>query len=43
MAFGIDAFFEIDGVGSAGFKQNIIVTEIGAELLTTTPRLMWDE
>jgi hypothetical protein len=43
MTFGIDVFFGIDGVGSAGFEQNIIVTEIGAELLTTTPMLMWDE
>jgi len=43
MAFGIDAFFEIDGVGSAGFEQNFIVTEIGAELLTATPLMMWDE
>jgi len=43
LTFGIEAFIEIEGEGSAGFVQNIIVTEIGAELLTTTPMLMWDE
>ena len=43
MAFGIEAFLGIDGVGSAGFEQNIIITDDGAELLTTTPMLMWDD
>jgi len=43
MTFGIDVFFEMDAVVSAGFELNFIVTETGAELLTTTPMLMWDE
>jgi Xaa-Pro dipeptidase len=43
MAFGIEAFLGIAGVGSAGFEQNIIITDDGAELLTTTPMLMWDD
>lgn len=42
MAFGIEAFLAHDGVGSAGFEQNIIVNEVGTELLTTTPMLWWD-
>lgn len=42
MVLGIEAFLAHDGVGSAGFEQNVIVTGDGAELLTTTPMLFWD-
>lgn len=42
MALGIEAFLGLDGVGSAGFEQNVIVTDGGCELLTTTPMLWWD-
>lgn len=38
---GIEAFLAHDGVGSAGFEQNLIVTEDGAELLTKTPMIFW--
>lgn len=38
---GIEAFLAHDGVGSAGFEQNLIVSADGAELLTTTPMLFW--
>jgi Xaa-Pro dipeptidase len=42
MTFGIEAFLSAEGVGSAGFEQNIVVTENGAELLTDAPMLWWD-
>ncbi len=42
MAFGIEAFLGMEGVGSAGFEQNIIVTDAGAELLTPAPMLWWE-
>lgn len=38
---GIEAFLAHDGVGSAGFEQNLIVTADGAELLTKTPMIFW--
>ena len=41
MVFGVEAFFARKGVGSAGIEQNFIVTDDGAELLTTTPMLWW--
>ena len=41
MVLGVEAFFARKGVGSAGFEQNVIVTESGTELLTTTPMLRW--
>jgi Xaa-Pro aminopeptidase len=42
MTFGIEAFLSAEGVGSAGFEQNILVTDNGAELLTDAPMLWWD-
>jgi Xaa-Pro aminopeptidase len=42
MVLGIEAFLAHEGVGSAGFEQNVILTSDGAELLTTTPMLFWD-
>ena len=42
MVLGIEAFLAHEGVGSAGFEQNLILTAGGAELLTTTPMLFWD-
>jgi Xaa-Pro aminopeptidase len=41
MVFGIEAFLGREGVGAAGFEQNLIVTEKGAELLTTAPMIWW--
>lgn len=42
MAMGVEAFFGRPGIGSAGFEQNVLVTETGTELLTKTPMLFWD-
>ncbi|MYA87464.1 MAG: aminopeptidase P family protein [Boseongicola sp. SB0662_bin_57] len=36
---GIEAFVRHRSVGTAGFEQNVIVTDDGAELLTTTPMI----
>ncbi len=41
MVLGIEAFYAREGVGSAGFEQNIIVTEDGAEVLSNTPMRWW--
>jgi len=41
MVLGIEAFLAHDGVGSAGFEQNVIVGKDGCELLTRTPMLFW--
>jgi Xaa-Pro aminopeptidase len=42
MVLGVEAFLAYEGVGSAGFEQNVIITENGTELLTTTPMIFWD-
>ncbi len=42
MALGVEAFFGLPGLGSAGFEQNMLVVEDGIELLSTTPMLWWD-
>lgn len=34
---GLEAFLNLDGVGSAGFEQNYIVSEDGVELITPAP------
>lgn len=36
---GIEAFIAKDGIGTAGFEQNVIVGRKGIELLTTTPMI----
>lgn len=41
MVLGVEAFLAADGVGSAGFEQNIIVHADRNELLTTTPMVWW--
>ncbi len=41
MCFGIEAMAGRPGVGSAKFEQDVIVTEAGAELLTTIPNEYW--
>ena len=41
MVLGIEAFYAREGVGNAGFEQNIIVTEDGAEVLSNTPMRWW--
>ena len=42
MVCSSEAFLMRNGVGSAGFEQNFIVTEKGLELLTRTPMYFWD-
>jgi Xaa-Pro dipeptidase len=39
MVMAAEIFLTHPGVGTAGFEQNVIVTEFGTELLTTTPML----
>lgn len=41
MVLGVETFLALPGVGSAGFEQNLIVTEDGTELLTRTPMIWW--
>jgi hypothetical protein len=36
MVLGLETFLLRPGVGSAGVEQNVIVTETGTELLTTS-------
>ena len=42
MAIGVEAFFGLPGLGSAGFEQNMLVTGTGVELLSTLPMIWWD-
>ncbi len=39
MVIGSAAFFARTSVGGAGFEQNLIVTDRGTELVTTSPML----
>jgi Xaa-Pro aminopeptidase len=39
MVMAAEIFLTHPGVGTAGFEQNLIVTEAGSELLTRTPML----
>jgi Xaa-Pro aminopeptidase len=41
MVMAAEIFLTHPGVGTAGFEQNFIVTESGAELLTRTPMIFW--
>jgi Xaa-Pro aminopeptidase len=41
MVMGVEAFLSTPGVGSAGFEQNVIVTDAGAELITPAPSVWW--
>lgn len=41
MVLGVEAFLGKEGVGSAGFEENLIVTKNGTELLSKTPMLFW--
>ena len=41
MCFGIEAMAGRQGVGSAKFEEDVIVTDDGAELLTTIPTHYW--
>ena len=41
MVMAAEIFLTHPGVGTAGFEQNLIVTEQGPELLTKTPMLCW--
>jgi Xaa-Pro aminopeptidase len=41
MVMGAEIFITHPGVGTAGFEQNLIVTDTGPELLTRTPMLFW--
>lgn len=42
MAIGVEAFFGLTGLGSAGFEQNMLVTAGGVEILSTPPMIWWD-
>jgi Xaa-Pro aminopeptidase len=42
MAIGIESFLSSEDGGSAGFEQNLIITDTGTELLTKTPMIWWD-
>lgn len=42
MALGVEAFYGRDGVGAAGFEQNVLVTAKGTEVITKTPMVFWD-
>lgn len=42
MVMSTETFMATEGVGSAGFEQNFIVTAEGTELITNTPLLWWD-
>jgi hypothetical protein len=39
MVMAAEIFLTHQGVGTAGFEQNLIVTDAGPELLTRTPML----
>ena len=41
MVMSTETFMALEGVGSAGFEQNFIVTADGTELLTHTPLSWW--
>jgi Xaa-Pro aminopeptidase len=41
MCFGIEAMAGRAGIGSAKFEENVLVTDAGAELLTTVPTHYW--
>ena len=41
MVFGIEAFIGQEGVGAAGFEQNILVEDGRVELLTPAPMIWW--
>jgi Xaa-Pro dipeptidase len=41
MVMAAEIFLTHPGVGTAGFEQNLIVTDAGPELLTCTPMLFW--
>ena len=41
MVFGIEAFLGQEGVGAAGFEQNILVADGRVELLTPAPMIWW--
>ena len=42
MVMSTETFMATEGVGSAGFEQNFIVTAQGTELITNNPLLWWD-
>lgn len=42
MVVGIETFVAFEGVGSAGFEQNVIITASGPEVTTTAPMYWFD-
>jgi Xaa-Pro aminopeptidase len=36
-----ETFLIHEGVGLAGFEQNVIITKTGVEILTKTPMIFW--
>ena len=41
MVMSTETFMALEGVGSAGYEQNFIVTADGTELITHTPLTWW--
>lgn len=41
MVLGIEAMLTHEGVGSAGFEQNLVVTSDGTDVLISTPMIFW--
>lgn len=41
MVFGIEAFLGLEGIGAAGFEQNVLIADGKAELLTPAPMIWW--
>ncbi len=41
MVLGVEAFLDLDGVGTAAFEDNLIVHEDGNEILTRSPKFWW--
>ena len=41
MVLGIEAFLDIEGIGTAAHEQNLIVHDDGNEILTHSPDFLW--
>ena len=41
MVASVEGFFDRDGVGTAGYETNYIITKDGVEDITPVPKLWW--
>jgi hypothetical protein len=41
MVLGIEAFLQVEGVGTAAHEQNLIVHDDGVEIITTSADHWW--